>query len=76
MWRWWTREALKDAHTRLVTETKLNNVQPVQRLSHPTTHAGKAELNNKPSHKPVQTKLNKLTHPMPPPTKLNNVPAV
>ena len=76
MWRWWTIEDLKDAHARRVPRTKLNNVQPVQRLSHPTTHAGGAKLNNKHSPNPVQTKLNRLTPPMPPLTKLNNVPAM
>ena len=67
---------LKDAHARQVPRTKLNNVHPVQRMLHPTTHAERAELNNKPSPNLVQTKLNRLTPPMPPLAKLNNVPAL
>ena len=67
---------LRDAHAKLVPRTKLNNVHPVQRMTHQTTHAERAELNNKPSHNLVQTKLNRLTPPMPPLAKLNNVPAL
>ena len=67
---------LRDAHGKLVPRTKLNNVHPMQRMTHPTTHAERAELNNKPSPSLVQTKLNRLTLPMPPLAKLNNVPTL